>query len=104
MGTLNQDLSRYKQELYYKHDLKAGFKLLGELSGLASLTIGGFALTSTAVPFLNSVGIPITMALAHRFLFYAGKAYSELDTGERKTIRAVSSFIKGGFSFSRFID
>jgi len=104
MGTLDQDLDRWKDELFTKGDLKAGMKLLFEITGGVGLAIGGIALASNVVPFLNSLGIPITMGAAHIVLRQAADAYAKLDTDKRKAIRAVASFVRGGFSLSRFLD
>jgi len=87
-----------------KGDLKAGLKLLFEITGGIGLALGGIALASNVVPFLNSLGIPITMGAAQVLLRQAADAYSKLDTDQRKSIRAVASFVRGGLSFERFID
>ena len=104
MGTLNQDLEQWTDELFNKGDLKAGLNLLFEITGGAGLAIGGIVLALNVVPFLNAVGIPITMGAAHIVLKQASDAYGGLGTEERKAIRAVASFVRGGFSLSRFVD
>lgn len=103
-GTLDQDLEQWEDELFTKEDLKAGLNLLFEITGGAGLAIGGIVLASNVVPFLNSLGIPITMGAAHIVLKLASDAYGELGTEERKAIRAVTSFVRGGFSLSCFVD
>ena len=80
MGTLDQDLEQWAAEMFTKGDLKAGLNLVLEITGGAGLAIGGIALASNVVPFLNSIGIPITMGAAHIILKQASYAYGELDT------------------------
>ncbi len=102
MGTLSEDMNEWKDELFTKRDLRAGFKLLIEITGGAGLLIGGIAAATSVVPFLNALGIPITMGTAHLMLREGAKAYEKMDTDQRKAIRAVASFVHGGFSLNRF--
>ena len=102
MGTLAQDMDQWSDELFTKKDLKAGLKLLFEITGGVSLAIGAIGLASSAVPFLNGLGIPITMGAANYGLRMGAEAYSQLDTNDRKAIRAVTSLVTGGFDLSKF--
>lgn len=104
MATLDQDLAEWAGELFTKGDLKAGLKLVAEIAGGVGLFVGGMALVTNAVPILNSIGIPLTIGAANMLLRQAARQYMYLGTEERKQVRAVASFVKGGFNLSRFLD
>jgi hypothetical protein len=103
MGNLDDDLRQYSDEFFTRGDLKAGFKLIGEITGAVGLVATAIAVLSYGVPFLNALGFPITMGTASMLLRQAARVYPKLDTDERKQIRAVASFIKGGLNLSKFL-
>ncbi len=98
MSKLSDDLEKYYDEVYYRRDLKAGIQLIVEVTGLVSL--GSFLLSALFV-WLPGIGIPITTVAAVRVIKAATEAYSNLDKQERKEVRAVVKWIKGGI---RLID
>jgi hypothetical protein len=102
MASLDEDLQRYSEE-FSKGDLKAGFKLVGEITGAVGLVTAAIVVITYGVPFLNTLGFPITVGAAMALIKQAAKVYPHLDEKERKEIRAVASFVKGGFNLSRFI-
>ena len=96
MATLDEDLQKYWDETYHKGDVKAGFKLLGEIAGI--VTVGGF-LVSALFVWIPGVGIPISAAVAIRILAHAASAYATLSTEERKQVRSVVRWLNGGIRF-----
>lgn len=95
MSKLSEDLDRYCDEVYYRRDIKAGIKLIVEITGLISI---GTLLCSALFVWLPGIGIPITTFAAVRFIQAATEAYINLDEGERKKVRAVVRWVKGGIS------
>lgn len=95
MANLDQDLEKYASELYTKGDLSAGLKLAGEITGVIAL--GGFALT-VLTSWMPAIGITLAAGTVVRIMTQLGLAYSRLSTKERKEVRAVVRWIKGGFS------
>jgi hypothetical protein len=74
MADLHEDLAKYENELFTKGDLKAGIKLLAELSGMAAIAIACMAGVALAAPIFGAIGIAlgegtqfgsITMPSAH---------------------------------------
>lgn len=94
MPNLEEDLAKYEEELFTKKDLKAGLKLLGELSGL--VTIGGIAFTA-AVSWMPALGVPVSIGMAKIICQTAVTSYARLNTEERKAVRSVVRFLRGGF-------
>ncbi|KAM3101701.1 hypothetical protein ACKFKF_06805 [Phormidesmis sp. 146-12] len=102
MASLEEDLKTYADELFTKNDLEAGLKIASELAGFVGTGGLGVAVCSTLVPIL---GIPVTITLARKLTFELAKRYVTMPTEERKQVRAVVRWIKGGFSLAdRLID
>lgn len=93
MSKLADDLDHYYNEAYYRRDIKSGIKLIAEIAGAISL---GSLLLSTLFVWLPGIGIPITAAVAVKVLKAAAEGYSNLDTADRKKIRAVVRWTRGG--------
>lgn len=93
-GNLFDDLDRYYDEFYTKGDLEAGRKILIEVVGVAVL---GGALLTALTSWLPPLGITLGAATVAQVMYYAATAYVDLDEDERKYVRAVVSWIKGGF-------
>ncbi len=102
MGTLNEDLQKYSDELFTKGDLKAGLKLVGEISG--AIAIGGLALT-VMTSWLPAIGITVGAGTIAKVTYEVAKGYAAMPSDERKEIRAAISWLKGGFNLGdRLID
>ncbi len=94
-GTLEQDLERYASEFYHKRDLDAGKKLLVEVVGMFAL--GGVLLTALT-SWLPPLGITVGSGTLVFVMTKAAELYADLDTEQRKQVRAVVSWIRSGFS------
>ena len=94
-GTLEQDLERYASEFYHKRDLDAGKKLLVEVVGVFAL--GGMLLTALT-SWLPPLGLTVGSGTLVFIMAKAAELYADLDTEQRKQVRAVVSWIRGGFS------
>ena len=101
MADLFNDLADYADELYTNRDLKAGVKLVAEVSGV--LIAAGTLLTLLTV-WLPAVGLRVSALTVAQIMIRAGEAYTKLDEKERKQVRAAISWIKRGFTLgSRLI-
>jgi hypothetical protein len=94
-STLAEDLETYAHELYTRRDLKAGIQLISEISGVVA--VGGLLLT-ILTSWLPAIGIAVPTFVIVRCLYLAACAYNDLGTKERRQIRAVVSWLHGGFS------
>lgn len=102
MANLDDDLAKYADEFYSKGDLSSGMALAGEITGIIAL--GGFALT-ILTSWMPAIGIPLASGTVIRIMIELGKAYGRLSTKERKEVRAVVRWLKGGFSLGgRLLD
>jgi len=93
MSKLAEDLEYYYHEAYYRRDIKAGIKLITEVTGLVSL---GALLLSALFVWLPGIGIPITAVAAVNVIRAATQAYTGLNAEERKQVRAVVRWVRGG--------
>ncbi|MGX9725982.1 MAG: hypothetical protein ACTFAK_01295 [Candidatus Electronema sp. VV] len=93
MSKLDDDLERYANEAFTKGDVKAGLKLLAEITGLVGLAGLAFTAITVWLPGLN-IAIP-TGTLVYG-LKIAAKEYSDMDEADRKSVRAVASLLRGG--------
>ncbi len=93
MSKLADDLELHYNEAYYRHDLKAGIKLIAEIAGAVSL---GSLLLSILFVWLPGIGIPITAAVAVKVFKAAAEGYTNLDAEDRKKVRAVVRWTQGG--------
>ena len=93
MSKLSEDLDHYANEAYYRKDIKAGIRLIAEVSGL--ITLGGLLLSALFV-WLPGIGIPITTVVAIKVIKAATEAYVNLDATDRKKVRAVVRWANGG--------
>ena len=96
MGKLKEDLVKYSNEVYTKKDIKAGIALLFEISG--GIMLGGVLLTALMV-WIPMLGIPVSTAVAAKVMKAAGKAYANMETDDRRKIRAVAAWVRGGVNF-----
>ena len=100
-GTLEQDLERYASEFYHKRDLNAGKKLLVEVVGVFAL--GGVLLTALT-SWLPPLGLTVGSGTIVFVMSKAAELYAELDAEKRKQVRAVVSWIRGGFSLGEQLE
>ena len=96
MTALEKDLNFYWNEAYSKNDIKAGAKLLSEIAGIAA--VGGFVLSVLFV-WLPGIGIPVSAAIIVQTIRGATQIYPNLNSEERKKVRAVVRFVNGGIRF-----
>ena len=93
MSKLEDDLSKYAGEVFEKGDVKAGIKLISEISGIVML--GGAVFTALTV-WLPGLNIAIPTGALIMGLKAAAKEYSNMDEEQRKQLRAVASLLNGG--------
>ena len=107
MTQIDRDLQRYADEYYTKKDLISGIKLLvrivAEISGFLTVMLALMQLLSILSIGLSWVGLTLSPVLARNILYAASRGYVNANAEERKTLRAVASWITGGFSFEHFI-
>jgi hypothetical protein len=102
MGTLSDDLAQYSGELFSKRDLHAGFKIIAELTG--AVTVVGFTFTALT-SWLPAIGIPIATQVAMSITETVGRHYMKMSTEDRKAVRAVVRWCRGGFTLGdHFVD
>jgi len=75
MSILEDDLQRYAHEAWTLGDVRAGLKLIAELSGIVGLAFICYTAITVWVPGLNAIGIPISTAMAGKWLMEAAKRY-----------------------------
>lgn len=93
MSQLDDDLERYANEAFTKGDIKAGLKLIGEITGIVGLAGLAFTAITVWLPGLN-IAIPAgTLAYGLR---KAAQQYSNMNEDDRKAVRAVASLLRGG--------
>lgn len=102
-GNLYDDLNKLSDELYTQEDVKGGLKIImqivQEVGGMVGLAIVvGKLLSFVSAGILAPIGLSIAGSQIARFQLMAVKAYVESNANERKKIRAVVTWIKGGFS------
>src|SRR4051794_32636010 len=95
MADLSTDLANYADEFYTKGDLKAGVKLVSEVSGAV---IAGGTLLALLTMWLPAVGLTISAASVAHIMFQVGAAYTRFNEKERKQVRAAIRWIRGGFN------
>lgn len=95
MATLNEDLKEYWDEFYTKKDLQAGIRLIGEVAG--GIMLFGVLATALTV-WIPGLGIPVSGFVASRVMMIAYKAYGNMDAEQRKQVRAVVRWVKGGIN------
>lgn len=93
MTKLEKDLAQHYDEAYYRRDIRAGIKLIGEVAGMVSIAS---LLASALFVWLPGIGIPITTIAAFRIIGGVATAYSDMDAEERRNVRAVVSWVNGG--------
>jgi hypothetical protein len=97
MSQLAQDLSTYADEAWNKQDILAGLKLIGALAGIGGTISFGVSIFASGIPFLQSIGIPITSAIASKLLIQAFKQYDNLNSEEREFVRKTVRFLRQAF-------
>lgn len=108
MSNLDTDMQRYVDEFYSKKDLTTGLKLVLK----AAIELGGFFAviyaTASVLSMLSGVlawiGIPLSIGVARQIIMIVGRSYATASTEDRKALRAVASWIHGGFSFEHFVE
>jgi len=93
MSKLDDDLERYANETFTKGDIKAGLKLISEITGLVGLA--GLAFTAITVWMLG-LNIVIPTGTLIYGLKMAAQKYADMNEDERKQVRAVASLARGG--------
>lgn len=98
MANLQEDLKQYADELFTKKDLKAGLKLVKEIAGLTTVAMFAF---EAVVNFFPVVSLPTTPLRIAVYMKLAAESYAKLSTEERRQLRAVISWIRGGFNLGK---
>jgi hypothetical protein len=93
MSKLEEDLTRYANEVFTKADLKAGWKLVSEILGL--ITLGGIGITAMTV-WIPGLGLPISSGYVAYCMAKLAHSYAHASEEERKQFRAVVKFLSGG--------
>jgi len=108
MASLSEDLARYTDEFYTRRDLYTGLKLILqaaiELGGLATLILMLTHLLSIVSGGLSWVGLTLSPLVVREILIAAARGYLTASEEDRRSIRAVVSWINGGFSLTRFME
>lgn len=92
MAKLFEDIERYADEAFNKGDVEAGLKLIGEISGIVTLTAIAVVAITVWIPGLNIV---IPGGVLAKGLSMAAREYSNMDKKQRKQVRAVARFASG---------
>lgn len=93
MAKLFEDIERYADETFNKGDIEAGLKLIGEISGIVTLT--GLAVVAITI-WLPGLNIVIPAGVLAKGLSMAAKEYGDMDEKQRKQVRSVARFARGG--------
>lgn len=97
---LATDLEFYAGELFTKGDVRAGLRLVGELTGMVA--VGGLALTALT-SWLPAIGIPISGAMVAQVMRQLAQGYGRMPTEERKQVRAAVRWLQGGFDLGEHL-
>ena len=92
MSQLEEDIKKLGKEAITKGDIKAAFKIMGEVT--VGLAIFGLAATALTV-WIPGLGIPISAGLAGKCLTEMGKAYANLPTDQRRVIAKCAKWLHG---------
>jgi ferredoxin len=93
LDQFQKDLETYANEAWEKKDVVAGLKLIATISGAAGTVAIFISLFTTAVPFVQSIGIPITGAMVFNLIKLAMKEYDKLGIEERRIVRKTVRFL-----------
>jgi hypothetical protein len=93
LSQLEEDLKTYANEAWTKKDVVAGLKLIVTIGGAAGTVVAFIAVISTGIPFVQSLGIPLTGAMAMNLITQAMKGYDRLNSDERKFVRKAVRFL-----------
>lgn len=100
-GTLEEDLIRYKNELYDNDDIIKGIgiiaKIGAEVGGVVSVATFTIALLKVFSGILAPVGLTIGTGVVARYVTTTIHAYANLDTQERKEVRVAIRWIRRTF-------
>jgi len=96
MSQLSDALKRYQNELFTKRELSAGWKIIREMLGLATVVGGAFVLGTVILP---GIGWTLSGLALTGMIGRAAVVYSESNEKDRKAIRAVFAYIKGTGNF-----
>ena len=97
LSNLEQDLTNYAEEAWTNKDIIAGFKLLMTLAGVGGTITFGIGILTSGIPFLQSLGIPITFSVASKLISTAVKSYDNLNSDDRKAVRKTVRFLRNIF-------
>jgi hypothetical protein len=98
MSKLDEDLEKYADEVWNKHDIKAGLKLLTEIGGIFGLGVLAYTAMTVWVPGLNAIGIPLSAGVVANLLKQAALRYGDLSEEDRAVVRKTVRFLNGFFS------
>jgi ferredoxin len=104
LSQLEKDLTTYANEAWTKKDVVAGLKLIATIGGAVGIVNAFIALVSTGIPFVQSIGIPITGAMAMKLIIQAMKEYDRLDSDERKVVRKAVKFLHGWYDSGLLVE
>lgn len=100
-GTLEEDLIRYKNELYDNDDIKKGIgiiaKIGAEVGGVVSVATFTIALLKVFSGVLAPIGLTIGTGVVARYVTITINSYANLNTQERKQVRGAISWIRRTF-------
>lgn len=100
MATLNEDLMLYEEEFTNAENLKnaaiAGFKIVSEYVGYASVMLTLVVLAEGGVSVLRSLGMSVNNGHAAVLLkkLDVENWYSNLDTQSRKNVTALFKYVR----------
>jgi hypothetical protein len=95
VGTLVEDLAKYSNEVYTKRDIKAGLMLIAEIGGGITLAAAALGLLTVVFP---AAGVPISATAVAHILRSGAFSYAQLDTEQRRRVRAAVSFLRKMFT------
>lgn len=92
MSHLEKDIEKLGNDVITKGDIKAAFKIMGEITG--GLAVFGLAVTALTV-WIPGIGIHISAGVAVKCLSEMGKAYANLPTDQRRIVAKCAKWLHG---------
>lgn len=90
----------HADELFSKQDLAAGKKLVAEALGYIGVMGGAFTLFTSVLPGVGVVLAPAQIAMMMKRI---SDEYVSMSEAERKQVRAVVKWVKGGFDLTEYL-
>lgn len=92
MTPLEKDMSELYDEVVTKRDIKAAFKIAGEVVGMVGAAYAAFCAITIWLPGL---GVPLSGAAAAKLFQGLAQAYANLPTDQRKVVAKVCKWLTG---------